>query len=264
MITKALKAFMNPSGHNSQKSDIFSFTLIKPRKEIIFSVILGLSLVVNGKACFAAIQPADTTADKAIQNSQTSPLGSSCDLTPFPGYEKSSQQLLSIKAASDFRRQAKMLIEMGTQDQKVRANFSKGEAVNWKAVDETDRNNSRAFKKMVEKEGLLSLSQVGGQAVAAEFRLIQHVRDIAFQKSLLEMMQKLFAHHDFPGDYVALLEDYLLVKDGKPQFFGTQIKKEGSLYPVIDKDQLDIRRASHGLPPYQKQSCSESLIDKKS
>ena len=57
-----------------------------------------------------------------------------------------------------------------------------------------------------------------------------------------------------PSD-VAMLEDRVLVGEGKEQIYGTQLhfgpETEGrwELYPILDEEKVDERRAAVGLPP---------------
>lgn len=245
MIKKALNAFSYLSGHRPMTNDKMPVGLSAFQKKIIFLIF----------SSFSVIALAEQPVTKPIES-----VAESCDLS-FPGAELNSRHFQNVKAADSFKKQAKILIAMSEHEQAVRNHFTKGQPIDWKEVEETDRKNTRDFKKMIEKEGLFSVSQIGGQGVAAEFSLIQRSRDFAFQRNALDMMRRLFARQDFPGDYLAILEDQLLAKDGKPQIYGTRVKPDGSLYPVIDKDQLDARRASRGLAPLRQAICPMSKAE---
>ncbi|MFT8737371.1 MAG: DUF6624 domain-containing protein [Zymomonas mobilis] len=253
MIKKAFKAFTYLSGHRDPAPDITSIRPSGFQKKIIFFFIMASAIPAIGRA---ESLPA-SAGEIATEMSSDSCISDHA----FPGYALNHQNFKEMQAASHFKKQAKMLIAMSEHEQAVRSHFAKGQPIDWKEVEETDRKNTRDFKKMIDKEGLFALSQVGGDAVAAEFHLIQRSHDIPFQRSALDMMRHMLARQDFPGDYVAILEDQLLARDGKPQIYGTQVKKDGSLYPVIDKDQLDARRASHGLAPLREAICPLSKTE---
>lgn len=242
MIKKTLDAFTYLSNQRPIMRHQRFLRLSAFQQKFIFLVFLSFPMIAQAEH---PVPLASETEEVATDNCSRS----------FPGYSLSSQNFLDVKASDSFQKQAKILINMNAHEQTVRNHFQKGQSINWKEVEEIDRRNTRDFKKIIEKEGLLSISQIGGLGVEAEFSLIQRSRDLYLQKNALEMMRRLFARGDFPGDYVAILEDQLLIKDGKPQIYGTKIRQDGSPYPISDKDQLDARRASHGLPPFRKAVC---------
>jgi hypothetical protein len=52
---------------------------------------------------------------------------------------------------------------------------------------------------------------------------------------------------------LALLEDRILVREGKPQLYGTQFQSAMTLtlYPIQDEARLELRRREMGLPPME-------------
>ena len=57
-------------------------------------------------------------------------------------------------------------------------------------------------------------------------------------------------------EHLALLEDRVLIKQGKPQIYGSQVKTNAAgkneFYPILDEKNVNARRASAGLEPLEK------------
>jgi hypothetical protein len=75
-----------------------------------------------------------------------------------------------------------------------------------------------------------------------------------FQKEMLPLLRDAYRAGELPGRFYALLLDPVLVREGKPQIYGTQAKgqwkdHEPVLEPIEDEANVDRRRAEVGLPP---------------
>jgi hypothetical protein len=69
---------------------------------------------------------------------------------------------------------------------------------------------------------------------------------------MLPILQRLVEEDKIVGSDAAGLADRILVKEGKPQRFGTQMAfRDGKMViePVEDPDHLEERRAKYLLPP---------------
>ena len=65
-------------------------------------------------------------------------------------------------------------------------------------------------------------------------------------------MQAAASRGEAPAVSVAYLTDRVLVNEGKPQRYGTQMTMQGDQIvpkPIEDAEHVDARRASVGLPP---------------
>jgi len=94
---------------------------------------------------------------------------------------------------------------------------------------------------------------VGKDGVEAAFLLVQH-GESEFQKEMLPLVREAYRAHKLSGQNYALLLDRVLVKEGKPQVYGTQAKSfdkwkgnEPVLEPIEDEANVDRRRAEVGL-----------------
>jgi len=140
-------------------------------------------------------------------------------------------------------------------EQKLRKTlFSK--IVNDKAgqqeLDELDSKNSNLIKEIVEKIGLPTISKVGKQASYNAWLIVQHSKDLPFQKRYLNLLEA--NKNDVDKCNIAYLEDRILRHEGKPQKYGTQIlfnplSRKHELQKTSNPKQLDLRREEFGLEP---------------
>ena len=83
--------------------------------------------------------------------------------------------------------------------------------------------------------------------------MIQHLADdVDFQRRALRLLRAAAKAGDVPPSQPAYLEDALCVQAGRPQRFGTKLRRvDGALvpYPIRGAAQVDARRAAVGLPP---------------
>lgn len=116
-----------------------------------------------------------------------------------------------------------------------------------------DQENTAWLKPLMKKHGWLGNSLVGVDGATATFLLVQHTPDAEFRKSSLELLRKAVKEGEARGDQLALLTDRVLMLEGKPQIYGTQIKpfKDGKVevWTIADEANVDKRRAEVGLGP---------------
>jgi hypothetical protein len=119
----------------------------------------------------------------------------------------------------------------------------------WRAVD---ADNTARMKAIVQEYGWPSVSLVGRDGAEAAFTLVQHAdADHAFQVEMLQFVKKAASAGELKAQDYALLQDRVLVGEGKPQIFGTQLRMVGQdLIPhsIEDEANVDRRRADVGLP----------------
>ncbi|WP_295909590.1 DUF6624 domain-containing protein [uncultured Xanthomonas sp.] len=171
--------------------------------------------------------------------------------------------LLAHAETLDAARQARL-------DQPLRqallARVEKDQAVRQKAIDEgntpaswqqtvvVDQDNTTWLKTIVAKKGWPTRTSVGEDGAKAAFLIAQHATlDPAFQEQVLALMQSALAQKEADPSDVAMLQDRVLLHQGKPQLYGTQFKTEPDGTMALDRTQdingLDARRATMGLPP---------------
>lgn len=163
----------------------------------------------------------------------------------------------------------KELLEMGEEDQKYRAewqakitkmpassriNPSDPSMALMKKQEEVDKKNLRRLNEIIKQYGWPGRSLVGERASQAAFLILQHA-DLSHQQRYLLMLKEAASKGEAMPSDVAMLEDRVLVGEGKEQIYGTQVhfgpETEGrwELYPILDEQKVDERRAAVGLPP---------------
>jgi len=117
----------------------------------------------------------------------------------------------------------------------------------------TDASNLARIKDIIATYGWLGVDQVGREANAAFFLVIQHA-DHATRNHFLPLMRSAVkAGKAFSFD-LALLEDRILVDEGKDQLYGSQVgyddtSGESCVFSIADADNVDVRRQQVGLGP---------------
>ena len=140
------------------------------------------------------------------------------------------------------------IVAMAKLDQAMR----RAAALDPKAWDAAiDRANTARLREIVDKVGWPTTSRVGSAAEHAAWLLVQHAtHDLAFAKRALALMRQ-----QPPGEvcpkHIAYLEDRIETLEGRPQRFGTQLRRGASgaweTLPLADEAQVDELRASVGL-----------------
>ncbi len=118
-----------------------------------------------------------------------------------------------------------------------------------------DKSNTERMKEIIKQFGWPDADLVGEDGRDAAFIMVQHA-DYEFQKEMLPLVTEAYKKHKLPGPFYALLLDRVLVREGKPQVYGTQAKAPPNwkghdpvLEPIEDEANVDKRRAEVGLPP---------------
>ena len=147
------------------------------------------------------------------------------------------------------------------KDQTLRANFGcldkkyKSNSDNvkyyWSIVEEQDSLNLIIVEDIINNYGWLGRSEVGAKANKAMFLVIQHGNLKTQEKYFHLLKESVLGGESMAEDY-ALMHDRILMRNGKKQEFGTQIKynKESGIYevyPIRDIQNTNSRRIEIGL-----------------
>jgi hypothetical protein len=115
-----------------------------------------------------------------------------------------------------------------------------------------DSKNLAELERIVQRYGWPGADLVGADASNAAFLILQHA-PLARQKALLPLFRRAVSAGNARAADLALLEDRILVGEGKKQLYGSQVTAgpEGvpRLHPIEDPDNVDSRRSAVGLPP---------------
>ena len=125
-----------------------------------------------------------------------------------------------------------------------------------KSQDEIDARNIAQLEEIIRQHGWPGKSLVGEEASKAAFLILQH-SNLTRQEKYLPLLKKAARKGDARPADVAMLEDRVLVRRGKKQIYGTQLRSGPEtggklvLEPIEDEKHVDKRRASVGLVPLQ-------------
>ncbi len=126
-------------------------------------------------------------------------------------------------------------------------------------IEFVDRVNTARLKELVAEHGWPGYRLVGQEAAASAVLLVLHAdKDVAFQKECLPLLLKAIAARDGLASHGAFLTDRIRVNEGKPQWYGTQIKIVDGAWVIAEvgngdsSEAINQRRASVGLPALRK------------
>jgi hypothetical protein len=115
-----------------------------------------------------------------------------------------------------------------------------------------DAADSGVLQAIMDRYGWPGRTLVGADGASAAWIVAQHIAGL--QHEVLRRMRALPAGEVSPTD-LAMLEDRVLVGDGRPQRYGTQLTWANEFRPIEDIAHLDERRAAVGLPPLSVYLC---------
>lgn len=122
----------------------------------------------------------------------------------------------------------------------------------WRTIAEKDSSNLVVVTRILDERGWLGPDIVGQTGNSTLFLVIQHA-DLATQEKYLPMMREAVKQGKAESSSLALLEDRVLLRQGKRQLYGSQIGYHPEigtyLSPLDDPDHVDERREAMGLGP---------------
>jgi hypothetical protein len=155
------------------------------------------------------------------------------------------------QAISAERAQAVRDLEaMSASDQLYRGRSATGELTpeEWKLQTAIDVANMKRLAQIIDTWGWPGL-RFAGAASQTAFLVLQHA-DRASQRKYLPLLRDAVKRSDAMGGHLAMLEDRLLVDEGKPQIYGSQLAADPLRFePIEDEAHVDERRRSVGLEP---------------
>ena len=139
-----------------------------------------------------------------------------------------------------------LLDEVYTRDQK---NRDESTEISW----EIDFANLEIVASILDKCGMPKSKSVGKKRLGAIWLVLQH-SPRKYQKYYMPMLKEAVNVGDLNKQYILMMEDRILMMEGKPQIYGTQVflnRKTGEheLHKTIEPAYLDYRRAKEGMEP---------------
>ena len=116
----------------------------------------------------------------------------------------------------------------------------------------SDSQRTERLKDIIAEYGWPTIDLVGHDGAQAAWVIAQHSDlDKPFQKEALVLMKAAVDIGQADGSEYAYLQDRVLVGDGQPQIYGTQVGCVDGLpvaaTPIVDPDTVDERRAAFGM-----------------
>jgi len=125
----------------------------------------------------------------------------------------------------------------------------------WKMMHKQDSLNLTEVAEILDTHGWLGPEEVGKDGSSAIFLVIQHA-ELPTQEKYFPMMKEAVKNKKARPQDLALLEDRILMRQGKKQIYGSQITSGPDnimkVHPIEDPANVDKRRADVGLPPMAK------------
>jgi hypothetical protein len=152
----------------------------------------------------------------------------------------------------------RVLLELVERDQAAREGFGTRitDSVYVRRLLSLDSSLATTMTDILDRFGLPTKRMVGPKGSDAAMLIVQH--NWSLQERVLALARSAPAGQISP-EKLGMLEDRVLVHQGKPQRFGSQFTAgpDGSFRfePLADTTNLDARRAAAGMPPMRAYAC---------
>ena len=150
---------------------------------------------------------------------------------------------------------ARELIEMTEEDRRLQPGALLDDVTAQLAHRRVTVRNGDRLAEIIDEHGWPTTELVGQEAARRAWLIAQHAdRQLHLQRRALALMTE--AVHAGIGDtaQLAMLRDRVLINEGRPQIYGTQIAGivNGAPvpWPCEDPERMDERRAQVGLDPF--------------
>ena len=123
----------------------------------------------------------------------------------------------------------------------------------WDLKDAINKKNQKELLELIAQKGWPKKSNVGEQACASAFLIIQH-SNLEYQEKYLPVIKTLCEQGEASWADFALMYDRILTENNRPQKYGSQIRyndktKLHELFPLENKNKVDEWRKEVGLIP---------------
>ena len=108
-----------------------------------------------------------------------------------------------------------------------------------------DHRNQELVISIIEKCGMPTLNEVTQKHMNAIWLGLQHT-DEKIRQKYFPKIEKAVENGDLSKQQYALMKDRILMDEGKPQIYGSQIKK-GKLYKLENPETVNERRKEMGM-----------------
>ena len=143
----------------------------------------------------------------------------------------------------DCNKKSEILSEVYISDQKIRREN------NLIKYAKEDHRNQELIISIIEKCGMPTLNEVNQEQMNAIWLGLQHTEN-KYRVKYFPLIEKAVKNGDLSKEQYALMKDRILMDEGKPQIFGSQIKN-GKLYDLEEPETVNERRQEMGLEPIE-------------
>jgi len=123
----------------------------------------------------------------------------------------------------------------------------------WQIKTRLQNENELELKSIIFSDGWPTIEKVGFQASSYAFLVVQHSNNIQFQKIILDTLERYAFNQEVDINNFALLKDRYLLRTGRKQIYGTQVRKFDDGFTKLDRhisiDSIDFNRKIIGLRP---------------
>lgn len=149
---------------------------------------------------------------------------------------------------------SELLVEIRKSDQDIRMGDEFSD-IDFDLMKELDFKNIGKVVSIIEQCGMPTSNEIDKQHIETIFLVIQHSSS-KYQKKYFPLLEKSAKNGDLKESSIAKLKDRMLVDEGKPQVYGTQVEldissKTAKLYKLENPETVDKRRKQVGLEPIQ-------------
>ena len=139
----------------------------------------------------------------------------------------------------DCSKKHQILSEVYESDQKIR------KANEFIKYAKEDHRNQELVISIIEKCGMPTLNEVTQEHMTAIWLGLQHTNK-KYRKKYFPLIEEAVKNGDLSKQQYALMKDRILMDEGKPQIYGSQIKN-GKLYKLENPETVNERRKKMGM-----------------
>lgn len=143
----------------------------------------------------------------------------------------------------DCNKKREILSEVFISDQKIRREN------NLIKYAKEDQRNQELIISIIEKCGMPTLKEINQEQMDAIWLGLQHTEH-KYRIKYFPLIEKAVKNGDLRKEQYALMKDRILMGEGKPQIFGSQIEN-GKLYDLDEPETVNERRKEMGLEPIE-------------
>jgi hypothetical protein len=230
--------------------DFIKFHLFRSKLVLkkVFSIFLVLFLILscgsnsNKKYGSDAMTPSEDSAFQACKKSKETPNLRANYVNEILVLDSILHYDQGIRIELDLRIRAH-----GQQSKEVQELFG--------LIRYIDSVNCIKVTKILDEHGWLGINEIGSSGNTTLFLVIQH-SDLQVQEKYLPMMRQAVEDGKAEASSLALLEDRVLLGQGKKQLYGSQIEYDPLtlkylVSPIEDEPNVNKRRAEVGLDPLE-------------